>query len=81
MDEHGGKIEPPQETEESKLAREESETELPKVFANVEGCLFRTEADADGDEWTELVAPKAGVYRLGSPYKLSRGTACPEELR
>ncbi|MFB7029509.1 MULTISPECIES: MFS transporter [unclassified Streptomyces] len=81
MDENGGKIAPPQETEESKAAREESETELPKVFANEEGCLFRTEADAQGDEWTELVAPKAGVYRLGSPYNFSRGTACPEELR
>ncbi|MFC9703362.1 MFS transporter [Streptomyces sp. NPDC056943] len=81
MDENGGKIEAPQETEASKLAREESETELPKVFANEEGCLFKAEADAEGDEWTELVAPKAGVYRLAAPYKLSRGTPCPEELR
>ncbi|MFI8767827.1 MFS transporter [Streptomyces sp. NPDC053792] len=81
MDENGGKIEAPQETEASKLAREESETEIPKVFANEEGCLFKAEADTDGDEWTELVAPKAGVYRLAAPYKLSRGTPCPEELR
>ncbi|MGW8768327.1 MFS transporter [Streptomyces sp. NPDC055815] len=81
VDEHGGKIEPPQETEASKLAREQSETELPKVFANEKGCLYKAEADLEGDEWTELVAPKAGVYRLAAPYKLSRGTACPEELR
>lgn len=81
VDENGGKIEPPEETEASKLAREESETELPKVFANEEGCLFKAEADAEGDEWTELLAPKPGVYRLAAPYKLSRGTACPEELR
>ncbi|MFF7182830.1 MFS transporter [Streptomyces sp. NPDC008121] len=82
VDENGDKIEPPQETEESKRDREESETELPKVFHNAEGCLLKTEADAEGDEWTELLAPKAGVYRLAAPYKLfPRGTACPEELR
>ncbi|WP_329625663.1 MFS transporter [Streptomyces sp. NBC_01255] len=81
IDENGAKVEAPEETEASKLAREESETELPKVFANEEGCLFKAEADAEGDEWTELVAPKAGVYRLGAPYELSRGTPCPEELR
>ncbi|MFE0701595.1 MFS transporter [Streptomyces sp. NPDC058872] len=81
VDENGGKIAPPQETEASRLAREESETELPKVFANEEGCLFSAEADAEGDEWTELVAPRAGVYRLAAPYEFSRGTPCPEELR
>ncbi|GHB04833.1 MFS transporter [Streptomyces termitum] len=81
MDENGGKLEPPRETEESKRARDESETELPKVFANEDGCLLKAEPDAEGDEWTELVAPKAGTYRLAAPYKLSRGTACPEELR
>ncbi|MFF0484041.1 MFS transporter [Streptomyces sp. NPDC004435] len=82
MDENGGKVEPPQETEESKLAREESETELPKVFANENGCLLKAEPDEEGDEWTELIAPEAGTYRLAAPYKLfPRGTACPEELR
>ncbi|MEU9705300.1 MFS transporter [Streptomyces sp. NPDC047981] len=82
LDENGGKIEPPEETEASKKAREESPEELEKVFLNESGCLLRTEADADGDEWTELVAPKAGVYRLSAPYKFfPRGTACPEELR
>ncbi|MFB7374366.1 MFS transporter [Streptomyces sp. NPDC056222] len=82
LDENGGKIEPPEETEASKAAREASPTELPKVFLNEYGCLLKTEADVEGDEWTELVAPKAGVYRLAAPYKFfPRGTACPEELR
>lgn len=82
LDENGGKIEPPEETEASKVAREASPTELPKVFLNEYGCLLKTEADVEGDEWTELVAPQAGVYRLAAPYKFfPRGTACPEELR
>ncbi|MEV0000418.1 MFS transporter [Streptomyces sp. NPDC050848] len=82
VDENGGKIEPPEETEASKTAREESTEELEKVFLNESGCLLKTEADADGDEWTELLAPKAGVYRLSAPYKFfPRGTACPKELR
>ncbi|MDT9692599.1 MFS transporter [Streptomyces sp. P9(2023)] len=82
VDENGGKIEPPEETEASKKARETSPEELEKVFVNESGCLLKTEADADGDEWTELLAPKAGTYRLSAPYKFfPRGTACPEELR
>lgn len=82
VDENGGKIEPPDETEASKTAREESTEELEKVFLNESGCLLKTEADAEGDEWTELLAPKAGVYRLSAPYKFfPRGTACPKELR
>ncbi|MEU6976039.1 MULTISPECIES: MFS transporter [unclassified Streptomyces] len=82
LDADGAKIEPPQETEASKEAREASETDLPKTFANKEGCLLKATPDAEGDEWTELLAPKAGTYRLGAPYKLfPRGTTCPEELR
>ncbi|MFV0129394.1 MFS transporter [Streptomyces sp. HMX112] len=77
LDEQGKKVEPPQETEASRL-RESG----PPVFTNAHGCLLKTEEDAEGDEWTELLAPKAGVYRLAAPYKLfPRGTACPEELR
>ncbi|MET9802593.1 MFS transporter [Streptomyces sp. NPDC006368] len=76
LDEEGRKVEPPQETEESK-AREEG----PKSFLNLDGCLVKAEEDAEGDEWTELVAPKPGVYRLAAPYKIfPRGTPCPEEL-
>ncbi|CAM5466695.1 hypothetical protein SALBM217S_09073 [Streptomyces griseoloalbus] len=36
----------------------------------------------NGDQWTVLLAPKAGTYRLAAPYKWGeRGTPCPEELR
>ncbi|MFE2374514.1 MFS transporter [Streptomyces sp. NPDC059398] len=77
VDAKGKSVEPPQETEASK-GRAEGE---PKVFANAHGCLVRTDKDADGDEWTELLAPKAGVYHLASPYRLPRGTPCPDELK
>ncbi|OII64780.1 hypothetical protein BJP40_19490, partial [Streptomyces sp. CC53] len=41
------------------------------------GCLRAAPATADGDRWTELVAPEAGSYRLEAPYALlSRGTSC-----
>ncbi|MGW7349763.1 MFS transporter [Streptomyces sp. NPDC054784] len=44
-------------------------------------------ADAEGgekgeepvkDEWTVLDAPRAGTYRLAAPYRLPRGTPCPD---
>ncbi|WP_443077178.1 MFS transporter [Streptomyces sp. SP18CS02] len=77
LDDEGKKVEPPQETEASK-----ERDEGPKDFTNAQGCLLKAEADAEGDEWTELLAPKAGVYRLAAPYKIfPRGTTCPEELR
>ncbi|MCT2593195.1 MFS transporter [Streptomyces sp. N2-109] len=31
------------------------------------------------DEWTVLDAPRAGTYRLAAPYRLPRGTPCPEQ--
>ncbi|WP_254711715.1 MFS transporter [Streptomyces sp. TRM64462] len=41
------------------------------------GCLREAPQPGTGDTWTELTAPKAGVYHLGSPYSLfARGTAC-----
>lgn len=41
------------------------------------GCLRAAPVTGDGDEWTELDAPEAGLYRLGAPYSLlSRGTPC-----
>ncbi|MCS0635856.1 MFS transporter [Streptomyces sp. LP05-1] len=77
LDAEGRKVEPPQETEASK-----ARSGGPKTFTNPHGCLLKAEEDAEGDEWTELVAPRAGTYRLAAPYKLfPRGTACPEELR
>ncbi|MFE6131511.1 MFS transporter [Streptomyces sp. NPDC056437] len=76
VDEDGKKVEGPQETQASKL-REDG----PKSFTNPNGCLIKVEQDAEGDEWTELLAPRPGVYRLAAPYGLQRGTACPDELR
>ncbi|MFG2329488.1 MFS transporter [Streptomyces sp. NPDC048604] len=82
LDENGAKLEPPQETEASKRAREASEEDLPPQYANTHGCLLKAEPDGQGDEWTELLAPRPGTYRLAAPYKIfPRGTACPEELR
>jgi len=76
VDEDGKKVQPPQETAESKASEDR-----PKTFVNEYGCLLKSEENADGDEWTELLAPEAGVYRLAAPYKLPRGTPCPDELR
>ncbi|MET9818608.1 MULTISPECIES: MFS transporter [unclassified Streptomyces] len=77
VDAEGKSLKPPQETPES---RDRPEGE-PKTYVNVNGCLTETEEDAHGDRWTELLAPKAGTYRLAAPYQLPRGTPCPEELR
>ncbi|CAL9484155.1 MFS transporter [Streptomyces sp. enrichment culture] len=77
VDAEGKSLKPPQETEASK-DRPEGE---PKTYVNVNGCLRETEEDAQGDRWTELLAPKPGTYRLAAPYQLPRGTPCPEELR
>jgi hypothetical protein len=35
---------------------------------------------ADQDRWTVLHAPGPGTYRIAAPYKLPRGTACPDDL-
>ncbi|MFF3954643.1 MFS transporter [Streptomyces sp. NPDC001890] len=78
VDSEGRSVERPQETEESKQRTDES---TPRTFVNTNGCLFKAEEDADGDEWTELLAPRPGVYRLAAPYQLPPGTPCPEELR
>ncbi|MFE7460504.1 MFS transporter [Streptomyces sp. NPDC057554] len=80
VDEQGKSLERPQETEESKLRTQEDET-APRTFDNLHGCLNKIEDEGPyGDEWTELLAPKPGVYRLAAPYKLQPGTPCPEEL-
>ncbi|SMF57428.1 MFS transporter [Streptomyces sp. Amel2xC10] len=77
VDEQGKSLKPPQETQESK-DRAEGEK---RTYDNVNGCLYETEEDAEGDKWTMLLAPEAGVYRLAAPYQLPRGTPCPDELR
>ncbi|MDQ0843370.1 MFS transporter [Streptomyces sp. V1I6] len=76
VDDEGKGVEGPQETPESK-AREDG----PRTFVNTNGCLLKAEEDTEGDEWTELLAPRPGTYRLAAPYQLPRGTPCPDELR
>ncbi|WP_399926320.1 MFS transporter [Streptomyces kanamyceticus] len=79
VDAEGKGVKRPQETEESQRRRADDE-DLPKEYSNVHGCLVESAEDRAGDKWTELIAPKAGVYRLGSPYQIPRGTPCPPEL-
>ncbi|MEU8706042.1 MFS transporter [Streptomyces sp. NPDC048565] len=79
VDDDGKSVERPQETEASKK-RSEEDGDAPKDFTNDHGCLIKVEEDGDGDEWTELLAPRPGVYRLAAPYQLQPGTPCPEEL-
>ncbi|WP_443074727.1 MFS transporter [Streptomyces sp. NBC_01431] len=75
VDDKGKGVEPPQETAESKLRGHG-----PKSFTNVNGCLRKAPQDGSGDEWTELLAPKPGTYRVAAPYSIPRGTGCPTEL-
>ncbi|WP_437114192.1 MFS transporter [Streptomyces syringium] len=52
---------------------------------NVNGCLTKHPEKAGEDEpeddWTVLHAPHAGTYRIAAPYKLPRGTGCPDDLK
>ncbi|MEU1086614.1 MFS transporter [Streptomyces sp. NPDC005892] len=80
VDEEGKGMDRPQETAESK-ERTKDDDNAPKTFDNVNGCLLEVDEETHGDQWTELVAPKAGVYQLAAPYRFSPGTPCPEELR
>jgi MFS family permease len=63
-------------------APESADPGTPPV--NVDGCLSAeirpTAPDQADDSWTVLHAPRAGTYRIAAPYKLPRGTTCPEEL-
>ncbi|GHC64761.1 MFS transporter [Streptomyces cinnamoneus] len=51
---------------------------------NVNGCLAKqVQPPKDGepeDDWTLLRAPHPGMYRIAAPYKLPRGTGCPDDL-
>ncbi|MFQ6141683.1 MFS transporter [Streptomyces seoulensis] len=77
VDEHGERLKAPEETEASKHRAEGT----PKTYDNVNGCLWETSEDDKGDKWTMLLAPRAGTYRLAAPYKVPRGTPCPDELK
>ncbi|MFE9022198.1 MFS transporter [Streptomyces sp. NPDC007808] len=75
VDAEGKKLDAPTETTAS---QNRPDTE-PQSYDNVHGCLMETAQDVLGDQWTTLVAPKAGTYRLAAPYDVPRGTPCPEE--
>ncbi|MFE4965092.1 MFS transporter [Streptomyces sp. NPDC056660] len=77
VDADGKSLKPPQETQASKHRADGT----PKTYVNVNGCLLETPEDAKGDQWTMLLAPKTGTYRLAAPYQLPRGTPCPDELK
>ncbi|MGP3637611.1 MFS transporter [Streptomyces sp. 24-1644] len=79
VDDEGKAVERPQETEESKRRSEEG-GDAVKSFENLHGCLIKVDEDLEGDEWTELLAPRPGVYRIAAPYQFRPGTPCPEEL-
>ncbi|WP_406495022.1 MFS transporter [Streptomyces sp. NBC_00846] len=78
VDDRGKSVERPQETEESKRREDQNS---PRTYLNTDGCLIKVDEDENGDEWTELLAPRPGMYRLAAPYQLLPGTPCPEELR
>ncbi|MFD5025800.1 MFS transporter [Streptomyces sp. NPDC058373] len=80
VDADGNSLPAPEETARSR-ARTEADPDLPKQYTNRHGCLAPTDPDTLGTTWTELVAPKAGTYRIAAPYDFPRGTACPEEIR
>lgn len=77
VDEKGESLDRPEETTASKAQKGDG----PKRYTNPNGCLFRAEKNTEGDEWTELLAPRPGTYRIAAPYQLRPGTPCPEELR
>ncbi|MEV4437548.1 MFS transporter [Streptomyces sp. NPDC049577] len=72
LDQHGKAVQPPK-------AGPNGE---PPV--NLDGCLTKEvqqpKGDQPQDDWTLLHAPHAGTYRIAAPYKLPRGTGCPDDL-
>ncbi|MCF3962907.1 MFS transporter [Streptomyces fuscigenes] len=83
VDSDGRSVRPPEETAASKAlrARGGADADRPRTYTNPDGCLTKANKNDDGDEWTILLAPRPGVYRVAAPYQLPRGTGCPEELR
>ncbi|MCW2843083.1 MAG: rane protein [Nocardioides sp.] len=59
-------------------------TEPDTAPVNLYGCLSEelraTAPDQADDSWTVLHAPHPGTYRIAAPYKLPRGTTCPDDL-
>lgn len=54
---------------------------LRKAAPSVGGPPPPGEKDPVMDTWTLLEAPRPGTYRLAAPYKLPRGTLCPDGNR
>ncbi|MGH3324134.1 MAG: MFS transporter, partial [Streptomyces sp.] len=73
------------------LVDDEGEAVVPpeRGAANLHGCLRKAEPTIGGpppkgeedpvvDTWTVLEAPRPGTYHLAAPYRLPRGTLCPD---
>ncbi|HEV7876033.1 MAG TPA: MFS transporter [Nocardioides sp.] len=58
-------------------------TDPEEAAVDHEGCLSeglqRVAPHQAQDDWTVLHATRPGMYRIAAPYKLPRGTACPQE--
>ncbi|MFF8679339.1 MFS transporter [Streptomyces sp. NPDC015237] len=80
VDEAGESLPAPHETEASKRARQ-GDSDRPKQYENANGCLKPAEENPAGDRWTQLLTPGPGTYRLAAPYRIPRGTPCPDGLR
>jgi hypothetical protein len=66
-------------------AIEAPESNAAGDVVNVNGCLSEqpqavTGPDEPEDVWTLVHAPDPGTYRIAAPYKLPRGTACPDAM-
>jgi hypothetical protein len=53
---------------------------LRKARPTVGGAPAPGEEEPVMDTWTLLEAPRPGTYRLAAPYRLPRGTTCPDSL-
>ena len=71
LDAQGRPVEPPASTGPGEAA------------INRDGCLSegleRVTPGQAQDDWTVLHATRPGTYRIAAPYKLPRGTTCPQE--
>jgi hypothetical protein len=50
---------------------------LPAEAACLSGLASDREVENPRDNWLVLHASEAGTYRIGAPYKVPRGSACP----
>jgi hypothetical protein len=57
-------------------------TDPEQTAVSLAGCLSKAlpgiGADHPQDGWTVLHATRPGMYRIAAPYKLPRGTTCPQ---